>query len=214
MTKVCAKCGKKIGMLSDIPLELTNSCILCSECSSPISGKIGKLYHMDSKEAFEISARALMEDSTLFYNQEIVDAVKQKISEIYDKCAANPSSSSSSHTILENLASKQMLTTGFDFNGYNIKSYLGVVSGEVVLGTGFLSEFSASFSDFFGSKSGAFACKLEEAKDAALKGLAQHSAERGGNAVIGIDFDYITFSSNMIGVVANGTSVIVEKISI
>ena len=38
------------------------------------------------------------------------------------------------------------------------------------------------------------------------------SADKGGNAIIGVDFDYITFHGNMIGVVANGTSVIIEKV--
>ena len=57
-----------------------------------------------------------------------------------------------------------------------------------------------------------FANKLESAKNAAMKRLIRHSAEKGGNAVIGLDFDYITFSSNIIGVVANGTSVVIEKV--
>ena len=35
--------------------------------------------------------------------------------------------------------------------------------------------------------------------------------EKGGNAVIAIDFDYITFQNNMIGVIANGTSVVIER---
>ena len=38
--------------------------------------------------------------------------------------------------------------------------------------------------------------------------------DKGGNAIIGIDFDYITFSNNMIGVVANGTAVRIEKLGI
>ena len=37
------------------------------------------------------------------------------------------------------------------------------------------------------------------------------SDAKGGNAIIGVDFDYITFHGNMIGVVANGTSVILEE---
>jgi uncharacterized protein YbjQ (UPF0145 family) len=49
-------------------------------------------------------------------------------------------------------------------------------------------------------------------KDAAIKKLTLKSAEKGGNAIIGIDFDYLTLISNMIGVVANGTSVKIEKI--
>ena len=39
------------------------------------------------------------------------------------------------------------------------------------------------------------------------------SHELGGNAIIGVDFDYITFGNNMIGVVANGTSVVIEEIA-
>ena len=104
-----------------------------------------------------------------------------------------------------------MLTTGFNFEGYSIKMYKGVTSGQVVLGTGFLSEFTAEFADFFGVSSNKFADKLESAKNAAVQKLINKSVLLGGNAIIGLDFDYIVFANNMIGVVANGTSVIIEK---
>lgn len=105
-----------------------------------------------------------------------------------------------------------LLTTGYDFEGYKIEKYIRVVSGTIVLGTGFLSEFSASVSDLLGTTSEVFAEKLEIAKDAAVKQLIDKSVNLGGNAVIGVDFDYIIFSNNMIGVVANGTSVLVEAV--
>lgn len=50
------------------------------------------------------------------------------------------------------------------------------------------------------------------AKKVAVEKLAIKSVQEGGNAIIGIDCDYITFANNMIGVVANGTSVVIEKI--
>ena len=80
------------------------------------------------------------------------------------------------------------------------------------MGTGFASEFSASFSDFFGNSSDMFSNKLRQAKEAALEKLILKSVEVGGNAIIGVDFDYITFTGNLIGVVANGTSVLIEKL--
>lgn len=43
-----------------------------------------------------------------------------------------------------------------------------------------------------------------------MRKLIEKSVSVGGNAVIGVDFDYIVFGNNMIGVVANGTSVIIE----
>lgn len=103
-----------------------------------------------------------------------------------------------------------MLTTGYNFEGYAIKKYIKVLSGNVCLGTGFLSELSASFSDFFGEESNRFSDKLETAKNAATKKLIEQSVALGGNAIIGVDFDYIIFGNNMIGVVVNGTSVYIE----
>lgn len=41
--------------------------------------------------------------------------------------------------------------------------------------------------------------------------MISNAIKQGGNALIGISFDYITFSSNMIGVVANGTVVEIVK---
>lgn len=107
--------------------------------------------------------------------------------------------------------SNHLMTTGFNFEGYEIQKYVGVISEEVVLGTGFISEFSAAVSDFFGGASNAFSRKLKAAKDAATEKLIASSILKGGNAIIGVDFDYITFASNMIGVIANGTSVVVRK---
>lgn len=38
------------------------------------------------------------------------------------------------------------------------------------------------------------------------------STEKGGNAIIGISYDIITFNRDMIGVSVNGTSVVIEQI--
>ncbi len=107
--------------------------------------------------------------------------------------------------------SQHTLTSGYNFEGYSIKKYNGVISGQVVMGTGFISEIKANFSDIFGVQSDAFANKLENTKHLAINKLISKSISLGGNAIIGIDFDYITFSNNMLGVSANGTSVIIEK---
>lgn len=105
-----------------------------------------------------------------------------------------------------------LLTTGFNFDGYKIVNYCGIYSGESVLGTGFISEFTASVSDITGTSSKNFSGKLYKAKEAAIKNLKTQCLINGANAIIGINFNYITFSSNMIGVIANGTAVQIEKI--
>lgn len=106
-----------------------------------------------------------------------------------------------------------MVTSGYNFEGYQIKEYKGLISGQVVIGTGILEEIKAGFSDTFGLQSHAFTEKLDKAKDLALRKLIMKSLDLDANAIIGIDFDYITFNHNMLGVSANGTSVIIEKVS-
>lgn len=104
------------------------------------------------------------------------------------------------------------MTTGYNFEGYKITKYKGLVSGEVVIGTGIFSELASTFTDEFGLESGVFADKMKSAKQKALTNLMKHALYQEANALIGIDFDYLTFSSNMIGVSANGTAVLIEKV--
>ena len=102
-------------------------------------------------------------------------------------------------------------TTGYSFEGYRIVEYLGIKSGEVVLGTGFLSEFSASIGDLFGARSETMANKFTEAKEAALKRLKKNCLSVNANAVIGVDLDISVMASNMIMACANGTAVRIKK---
>lgn len=56
------------------------------------------------------------------------------------------------------------LTTGFDFEGYTIKEYIGLVSGEAVIGTGLIKDIKASFSDLFGVESNSYATTIKDIK--------------------------------------------------
>lgn len=104
-----------------------------------------------------------------------------------------------------------MLTSGFDFKGYDILEYVGFCSGECVLGTGFLSSLEAGLSDFLGMSSTLYKDKLSKAKEIAIEDLKQQALNRGANAIIGLDVDYTMFSSDIIGVIASGTAVRIER---
>lgn len=103
------------------------------------------------------------------------------------------------------------LTTGYNFEGCHIIKYNGVVSGETVIGTGFLADFKAGMSDLFGVESKAYSYKLKEAKRAAMYDMITESLDLGGNAIIGITYSYVTFAGNMIGISVNGTSVNINR---
>ena len=208
MANICAKCGKKVGVFS-CGLDLKESRVICNECASPIRDELSSLlYSANGLEVFNELKNSILEKSEKIYDEVIKKDIENIINEKYD------SSHLSSHEearIRKEFLENYMITTGYEFNGYKIIKYNGVISGQVVLGTGFLSEFTASFADFFGEESNKFADKLETAKNAAVEKLIIKSTDKGGNAIIGVDFDYITFHGNMIGVVANGTSVVIEE---
>lgn len=104
-----------------------------------------------------------------------------------------------------------VITSTHSVDGYRIKSYLGIESIEIVIGSGMFSEISSSIDDFFGARSTAFEQKLARAKETAFKKLKLIAFEKGANAVVGVDLDYTEFSGNRIGLIVNGTLVEVEQ---
>ncbi len=108
---------------------------------------------------------------------------------------------------------KHMLTTGFFFEGYHITEYLEVVTGETVMRTGHFSDIDASISDLFGAEASEYSEKLRAAKQAVLKIMVKNSTDLDGNAIIGISYELMAFSINMMGVSVTGTSVKIDKLS-
>jgi len=88
-----------------------------------------------------------------------------------------------------------------------IVRYLGIVSAQVVLGSGFLTELDGQVSDFFGVRAGGFQKKLLTARDDAIGEICEQVIEKSGNAIIGLDIDFMTLSSNLLMVSVNGTAV-------
>ncbi len=105
-----------------------------------------------------------------------------------------------------------MKTNGYNFEGYKITKYIDVVTAETVLGTGIASEFTSQFADLFGVKSEAFSSKLSEARKDAMDSVLKQVVKLEGNAIIGVDYNYHAFASNLIGVIISGTAVVIEKI--
>lgn len=103
-------------------------------------------------------------------------------------------------------------TTGYNFEGYAIIEYKNIVTSEVVLGTGFLSELSTQLNDLIGTTSGTFENKLCKAKVMALNKVIEKATSIGANALIGISYDMMTLSNNMLVVSVNGTAVVIGKI--
>jgi uncharacterized protein YbjQ (UPF0145 family) len=100
-----------------------------------------------------------------------------------------------------------IVTTTPKVDGHYVAEYLGIESVEFVIGTAIFSEMSSSFADLIGARSSAFEKKLQDAKKQAMGALKFLAAEKGANAVIGIDIDYTEFSGNRVALIINGTLV-------
>ena len=105
-----------------------------------------------------------------------------------------------------------LMTTTPSVEGKRIVRYLGVVTGETIIGANVFRDFLAGVREFFGGRSASYEAVLREAKDTALEEMARQAEALGANAVVGIDLDYETVggSGSMLMVTCSGTAVRVE----
>ncbi|MDH5641439.1 MAG: heavy metal-binding domain-containing protein [Nitrospira sp.] len=105
-----------------------------------------------------------------------------------------------------------ILSTTNNIEGRNAVKYLGLVSGDAILGANIFRDFFASIRDIVGGRAAGYEAELRKAKDIALDEMRQQARSLGANAVIGIDIDYETIGANasMLMVSASGTAVVIE----
>ncbi len=104
---------------------------------------------------------------------------------------------------------RMILTTTNGIDDKPVKDYLGIVTGETIIGANIFKDFFAGIRDIVGGRSGSYEKVLREAKDTALKEMQDQAMRLGADAVIGIDLDYETVGAHggMLMVTASGTAV-------
>jgi uncharacterized protein YbjQ (UPF0145 family) len=102
-----------------------------------------------------------------------------------------------------------ILTTTTLVEGRPVRSYLGIVTGEVIVGANIFSDLFASVRDIVGGRSGAYEGALRDARTQALAELELEAKDLGADAVVGIDLDYEVLgkTGSMLMVSASGTAV-------
>lgn len=105
-----------------------------------------------------------------------------------------------------------ILSTTNSIESKKVVKYLGLVSGDAILGANIFRDFFASIRDIVGGRSAAYEKELRKAKDIAIGEMREQAKNLGANAIVGIDIDYETIGTNssMLMVSANGTAVVVE----
>ncbi len=103
-----------------------------------------------------------------------------------------------------------VVTTTPSIEGRTIRDYLGIVTGEAILGANLFKDFGASIRDVIGGRAGGYEKDLQKARDTALAEMAQAAEALGANAVVGVDLDYETLKGSMLMVTASGTAVKID----
>lgn len=105
-----------------------------------------------------------------------------------------------------------IVTTTNEIEGKKVAKYLGIVSGEAIIGANIVKDFFAGIRDIVGGRSGSYEEGLREAKEIALREMQEQAFRIGANAILAVDLDYETLGSNgsMLMVSASGTAVVLE----
>lgn len=107
-----------------------------------------------------------------------------------------------------------IVTTTESIDGARVTDYLGIVSGDAVLGTNIFRDMFASIRDIVGGRTASYEKLLQEAKDTALAEMADRARALGADAILAVDLDYEVIggdSKTMLMVSANGTAVKIAR---
>ena len=211
----CSICSKKQNpLIQDFELNDEHRNIrICAKCKESLRSlyhlaKLGDSKYLEAKNKFLSNPIQDMETKKALDSEiEEMDAVFQETIHIAEAEAEAKQQREAFEERIRNF----LATNSFNFEGYSIDKYLGIVCGDSVLGTGFLSELSVSAADWLGNESNRFSEKVEQAREKAMYKMLVKADKLGANAIIAVSFSYSNFSGNVIGVFATGTAVVVRK---
>ena len=101
------------------------------------------------------------------------------------------------------------LTTTPTIEGRPVTQYLGIVTGEAIIGANVFRDIFAGIRDFVGGRAGSYEKVLGDARRAAMEEMERQARELGADGVVGIDLDYevLGAQNGMLMVTTSGTAV-------
>jgi uncharacterized protein YbjQ (UPF0145 family) len=106
-----------------------------------------------------------------------------------------------------------MVTTTFDFEGYRIREYKGVVRGITVRSPTIAQGLVGGLKNLIGGQIGAYTQMCEQARQQAYEYMLQHAREVGANAIVGARYDAseVVSRGSATEVLCYGTAVVVDR---
>ena len=102
-----------------------------------------------------------------------------------------------------------IVSTTATIEGRPVREYLGIVTGEAVIGANVFRDLFAGIRDVIGGRSGSYEKVFKQARQAAIDEMVAEARAKGADAVIGVDIDYEAGVSQgtMMMVACSGTAV-------
>jgi len=101
-------------------------------------------------------------------------------------------------------------TTSFDFDGYRITAYLGVVRGITVRSRSVFGNIVGGLQTLVGGNITVYTELCEQTRSEAFDLMRAHAAEIGANAVVGVRYDANEVMDGVTEVLAYGTAVQIQ----
>src|SRR5690349_262012 len=104
-----------------------------------------------------------------------------------------------------------VLTTP-NIEGKRITQYVGLVTGEAILGANIFRDLFAGIRDIVGGRSAAYEGELRRAREIAMDEMRNTAQQLGATDVVAVDIDYETVGANgsMLMVSVSGTAVVAQ----
>jgi uncharacterized protein YbjQ (UPF0145 family) len=102
---------------------------------------------------------------------------------------------------------EMIITTTPTVEGQPIEEYLGVVTGEAILGAHIGRDILAGITDIVGGRSAAYEEEVRKARTISLEEMSSEAESQGANAIVGVDLDYEVIRQGMLMVSVSGTAV-------
>ncbi|MDF2558092.1 MAG: hypothetical protein K0R71_1920 [Bacillales bacterium] len=104
-----------------------------------------------------------------------------------------------------------IISTTSTLQNAEIEEYLGVVTGEAIMGANIVRDIFAGITDIIGGRSGAYEQKLGQGRQIAISEMTDQARRLGADAIIGVDLDFETVQQGMLMCVATGTAVKLKR---
>ncbi|MDP4143716.1 MAG: YbjQ family protein [Bacillota bacterium] len=107
---------------------------------------------------------------------------------------------------------RRFTTTSFDFQGYKIVEYYGIVRGITVRSRSIVGNIGAGLQSLVGGNITLYSELCEKAREEAYEKMMMHADATPANAIIGLRYDANEVAQGITEVLCYGTAVKIEKI--